>query len=297
MLFPPPLKRGDTIAVIAPSSPFEHVLGWRGLGFLAERYRLRFDRGALFARRGYLAGEDGARRDALARALEEPDVAAILAARGGYGANRFVHSVDFAGLRERPRWIIGFSDITALHVEASRVGVASLHACHLTAVGRSDRRARAGLLQALEDPLGTRVFDGLRTIVAGRAEGPLFGGNLTMLHACAAAGRLVVPEGAIVFLEDVTERPYRIDRMLTTLAVGGHFERARGFVLGDFTQCDPGGDGVTVADVVRDRLAGLGVPVVAGAPIGHGLVNEPVVVGAPTVVDASQHAASVVLFP
>jgi muramoyltetrapeptide carboxypeptidase len=229
VLFPPPLKRGDTIAVIAPSSPFEHVLGWRGLGFLAERYRLRFDRRALFARRGYLAGEDGARRDALGRALEDPDVAAILAARGGYGANRFVHGVDFAGLRARPRWIIGFSDITALHVEASRVGVASLHACHLTALGRSDGRARAGLLQALEDPLGTRVFDGLRAIVApGRAEGPLFGGNLTMLHACAAAGRLVVPEGAIVFLEDVTERPYRIDRMLTTLAVGGHLEpRAR----------------------------------------------------------------------
>ena len=296
-LFPPPLRPGDTIAVVAPSSPFEHVLGWRGLGFLAERYRLRYDRKALFARRGYLAGDDARRREALAAALADPDVAAILAARGGYGANRFAHGVDFAQLRARPRWIIGFSDVTALHVEASRAGVASLHASHLTSLGRADRHARSGLLEALEDPLRTRAFEGLATVAPGRAEGPLFGGNLTVLHACAAAGRLVVPDGAIFFFEDVTERPYRIDRMLTTLAVGGHLSRAAGFLIGDFTQCDPGPDRVTVADVVRERLADLGVPVVTGAPVGHGSVNEPVVVGAPTLLDATERGARAVLFP
>lgn len=297
MLFPPPLRPGDTIAVVAPSSPFEHVLGWRGLGFLAERYRVRFDRRALFARRGYLAGDDARRRGALAGALADPDVAAILAARGGYGANRFAHDLDFEQLRDRPKWIIGFSDVTVLHVEASRAGVASLHGSHLTALGRADGRTRAGLLEALENPLRTRTFEGLATVVAGRAEGPLFGGNLTMLHACAAAGRLVVPEGAIVFFEDVTERPYRIDRMLTTLAVGGHLSRAAGFLVGELTQCDPGPDRVTAADVVRERLAALGVPVAVGAPIGHGAVNEPVVVGAPTLLDATAPCARAVLFP
>jgi muramoyltetrapeptide carboxypeptidase len=296
-LFPPALRCGDTIAVIAPSSPFEHVLGWRGLGFLAERYRLRFDRKTLFARRGYLAGDDARRRDALCDALADPGVAAILAARGGYGANRFVHGVDFASLRTCPRWIIGFSDVTALHVEAARVGVASIHGCHLTALGRSDARTRAGLIDVLENPLRPRVFDRLSTLVLGRAEGPLFGGNLTMLHACAAAGRLLVPDGSIVFFEDVTERPYRIDRMLTTLIVGGHFDRVRGFLAGDFTQCDPGADRVTVADVLRDRLTALGVPVGAGAAIGHGLVNEPVVVGAHTLLDAADGGARAVVWP
>lgn len=297
ILFPPPLRPGDTIAVVAPSSPFEHVLGWRGLGFLAERYRLRFDRRALFARRGYLAGDDAGRREALASALSDPGVAAVLAARGGYGANRFAHELDFAALRDRPRWIIGFSDVTALHVEASRAGVASLHASHLTTLGRSDARARAGLVDALEAPLRTRAFEGLAAVVPGRAEGPLFGGNLTMLHACAAAGRLAVPAGAILFLEDVTERPYRIDRMLTTLAVGGHLSRAAGFLVGEFTQCDPGSDRVTAAEVIRERLATFRVPVAAGAPIGHGLVNEPVVVGAPTLLDATGSRARAVLFP
>jgi muramoyltetrapeptide carboxypeptidase len=296
-LFPPPLRPGDTIAVVAPSSPFEHVLGWRGLGFLAERYRVRFDRRALFARRGYLAGDDEQRRRALADALDGDDVAAILVARGGYGANRFAHDLDFGRLRTKPRWIIGFSDVTALHVEAARAGVASLHASHLTALGRSDARTRAGLVDALERPLRTRAFDGLTTVVPGRAEGPLFGGNLTMLHACAAAGRLVVPDGAVLFFEDVTERPYRIDRMLTTLAVGGHLRRASGFLVGEFTQCDPGSDRVTAAEVIRERLEVLGLPAAAGLPIGHGMLNEPVVLGAPARIDATARGARAVLFP
>jgi muramoyltetrapeptide carboxypeptidase len=295
--FPPALRPRDIIAVVAPSSPFEHVLGWRGLGFLAERYRLRFDRGALFARRGYLAGDDARRRDALAAALADPSVSAILAARGGYGANRFAHGLDFGALRDRPRWIVGFSDVTALHVEATRAGVASIHGCHLTALGRSDARARDGLVRMLEDPLRTRSFEGLVTLVPGLAEGPLFGGNLTMLHACAAAGRLHVPDGCVLFFEDVTEMPYRIDRMLTTLAVGGHLDRVCAFLAGDFTLCAPGADRVTVMDVLRDRLSAFGVPVAAGAPIGHGLVNEPVVVGAPAVLHAREGGARAVLFP
>ncbi|MEZ4314036.1 MAG: LD-carboxypeptidase [Polyangiaceae bacterium] len=297
VVFPPALRPGDTIAVVAPSSAFEAVLGWRGLGFLAERYRLRFDRRALFARAGYLAGSDAQRREALSAALRDPDAVAILAARGGYGANRFVHELDFAGLRGRPRWIIGFSDVTALHVEAARAGVASIHGCHLTSLGRADRRAREGLLSVLEAPQRRRTIEGLDTLAPGRAHGPLFGGNLTILHACAAAGRLAVPEGAILFIEDVTERPYRIDRMLTTLAVGGHFDRVAGVLIGDFTQCDPGPDRITVKDVLRERLADLGVPIATGAPCGHGTINDPLILGAPTLLEASDTSASAVFFP
>ncbi len=298
MLFPKALRPGDTIAVVAPSGPFPlEAIGWRGLAFLSERYRLRFDRRALFARRGYLAGSDDARREALVAALADPDVAAILAARGGYGANRTTRGLDFGSLRARPRWLIGFSDVTVLHVEAARAGVASIHANNLTAVGPCDRRARASLVETLENPTRTRTFEGLRSVLPGVAEGPLWGGNLAMLHACAAAGRLAVPDGAIVFFEDVTEMPYRVDRMLTTLALGGHFDGAAGFLVGDFTQCDPGPDGVTVADVVRECLAPFGVPVVSDAPIGHGARNEPVILGAPTLIAADARGARATLFP
>ena len=285
---------------MAPSGPFPvEAIGWRGLAFLAERYRLRFDRRALFARSGYLAGADDRRRDALASALSEPGVAAVLAARGGYGASRIARDLEphFAALRAHPRWIIGFSDVTVLHVEAARAGVASLHACNLTALGPCDAKARAALLNALENPLHTRTLGGLTTLLPGRAEGPLFGGNLAMLHACAAAGRLAVPDGAIVFFEDVTEKPYRIDRMLTTLAAGGHFDRAAGFLVGEFTQCEPGPDGVTALEVVRDCLSRFGVPIAWDAPIGHGARNEPVVIGAPTRLEATSSGARATFFP
>ncbi len=278
VVVPRPLRRGDRVAIVAPSGHFPHVIVWRGLSVLRERYRLRFDRG-LFARSTYLAGDDERRRGELASALADDDVAAIIAARGGYGANRFVHELDWSRLRERPKWIVGFSDITALHVEAARVGVATLHASHVTALGWCDRAGRASLLRALEDPLAPRRFDGLAGWVPGEAEGPLFGGNLALLHACAAAGRLAVPDGAVVFIEDIGERPYRLDRMLTTLVVGGHLARVRAVALGDFTDCHPGPDGATALDVVRGIVGRLGVPVVAGVPAGHSLRNEPLVLG------------------
>lgn len=294
LLHPPALRPGDTIAVVAPSSPFEHALAWVGLGWLARRYRVRFDRG-LFSRRGYLAGDDDRRRDELARALSDPDVKAIVAARGGYGAQRFAHQIDWAQAAARPRWLVGFSDITALHIELARAGVASIHACHVTSLGRGDARARDAFLRALENPESPRAFGPLLTLRAGFAEGALFGGNLTVLHASAAAGRLVVPEGAVLLLEDVTERPYRIDRVLSTLEVGGHLARASAILLGDFTDCHPGPDRVSIERVLEERLTRLGVPVVAGLPVGHSLRNEPVVLGGRARVTARPDGASVVL--
>lgn len=294
VIFPPPLEPGDTVAVVAPASPFEPVLAWVGMGWLAKRYRVRFDRG-LFDRAGYLAGDDARRRSELVRALEDPRVKAVIAARGGYGALRFTPGIDWNLLVERPRWLVGFSDITALHVEASRVGVASIHGPHVTSLGRGDARTRDAFVRALEHPLAPRVFRDLPVLSGGAASGPLYGGNLTLLHACAAAGRLSIPEGAVVLLEDVTERPYRIDRMLASLAAGGHLARASAVLLGEFVQCDPGPDRVPVERVLADHLTRLGVPVVAGLPVGHGLRNEPVVLGIWARVEASSGSASVTL--
>lgn len=284
---PPGLRRGDVVRVVAPSSPFEHVLGWRGMGFLREHFRVRFDRSA-FSRAGYLAGDDARRRRELEDALADDECRAIVAMRGGYGASRFVHDVDWTPLRARPRWIVGFSDITALHLEAGRVGVASLHASHVTSLGRGDAVERAAWLDALLEPTRARCFDGLTSVVEGSARGPLFGGNLTLLHASACAGKLSAPPGSVWFLEDVTERPYRIDRMLTTLVLGGHLRDAAAIVFGEFTDCAPLRDGVTVEDVIADWSARLGVPVARGLPSGHGLRNAPLVLGAPAQLHGSR---------
>ena len=284
MILPPPLSPGSVVRVVAPSSPFDPRLIWRGMGWLAERYEVRFDRG-IFAARGFLAGEDARRREELQAALVEPDVAAVVCARGGYGLSRYVHQLDLEPMVTRPRWVVGFSDVTALHVELASLGVGSLHACHVTAMGQGNAALREQLIAALEDPCAKRRYDGLEVVVGGRATGRLHGGNLTLLHACAAAGRLRLPSGCVLFLEDVTELPYRIDRCLTTLLVGGHLDGVAAVALGEFTGCGPGRDGVRVQEVIAERLAPLGIPIVAGLPVGHGRDNEPVVMGAPTTID------------
>ncbi|MEJ7734774.1 MAG: hypothetical protein WKG00_36995 [Polyangiaceae bacterium] len=169
--------------------------------------------------------------------------------------------------------------------------MASIHAAHVTALGRGDAHGRAAMRDALESPAAPRAFADLEVWRGGRAEEPLFGGNLALLQACAAAGRLRVPDGCVMLLEDVTERPYRIDRMLATLAAGGHLARAAAFVLGDFSDCVPGADGVTAEAVLREALGGLGVPVLAGLPVGHGRRNVPVVLGVPARVEAGASGA------
>jgi len=294
LALPPALRPGDVVAAIAPSSPFAPTPVWLALGFLARRYRLRFTRG-LFARDGYLAGDDARRTGELATALADSRVRAIFAARGGFGANRIAHEIDWSQLRRDPKWIVGFSDITALHVEAARVSVASVHGCHLTALGRSDARARHGLISLLEAPTEPRELRGERSLCPGQATGPLFGGNLAVLHACAAAGRLRVPSGAVLLLEDVGERPYRIDRMVCTLMVGGHLDHIAAVVAGEFAGCLPGPDGVTVEDVLSRAFAPRGIPVVTGLPIGHELRNEPVVLGSLTSVLAESEAPRIIM--
>jgi muramoyltetrapeptide carboxypeptidase len=289
LIFPPALVPGSVVRVIAPASPFETRLVWRAMGWLAQRYDVRYSRG-IFARDGFLAGNDERRKAELASALTEPGIAAIFCARGGYGLSRYAHQIDWLILRDDPRWICGFSDVTAIHVEAHAVGVATMHCANVTALGRGDAQTREELVRTLEAPATPRRFDNLHVLCRGEAIGRLCGGNLTLLHACAAAGRLRLPKSCVLLIEDVTELPYRIDRMLTTLRVGGAFDDVAAVVVGEFTRCPPGADGTTVDEVLSRCLSPLGIPVVCGLPIGHGLDNAPVVIGAPTRVVAGDQS-------
>jgi muramoyltetrapeptide carboxypeptidase len=290
---PPPLAPGDAVIVIAPSSPFPRDDLWRGLAWLRLRYRIRVAPGVL-ERDGYLAGGDGRRRAELDRALFDPEAKAIIAVRGGYGALRILEGAAWGELVRRPKWLVGFSDVTALHAMAWRAGVASVHGPNVTGLSlAASPRVRAAWLAAVERPTAPRIWRGLRVICEGRARGPIIGGNLAMIHAMAAAGRLVVPEGAVLALEDVTEAPYRVDRMLTSLEIGGHLSRAAAIVFGGFERCAAGLDGRTIDDVLAERTRSLGVPVLAHAPFGHGTDNEAFVIGAGALVrDDEVHLAT-----
>jgi muramoyltetrapeptide carboxypeptidase len=284
LVIPPPLRPGATLRVIAPASPFDRTLALCGIAFLGERYRVQFD-WSMFERDGFLAGSDERRRSELGRALAAPEVSAVICARGGYGITRIASDLDFTALRAQPKWLVGFSDVTALHLEAQAVGVASLHAHHAAGLGRGDCYARQRWLAALEQPDEPRALRG-RALAPGCVRGPLVGGNLTVLFTCAVTGRLRIPDGAILALEDVTEASYRIDRMLSALRVGGHLRGVRGVAVGGFTDCPPGPHGVPVEHVVARELGLLGVPVVTGLPFGHDLPNEPLLLGAEAELDA-----------
>lgn len=286
-IVPAPLAPGARVAVIAPAGPCDRELLERGLAWLGERYRVEFDPG-IFEQDGYLAGSDARRLGELDRALAEPGLGAVLATRGGYGLTRIVERANFAALRREPKWLVGFSDVTALHVEALRAGCASLHAANVGSLGAEDAaQARAAFIAALEMPTRRRSLAELECLTPGVARGPLVGGNLCMLATCATAGRLSWPDGAVVALEDVTESAYRVDRLLTSLLQAGHFDRVSGVVLGDFIDCPPSRN-VEVREVLGERLRCLRVPIVAGLRFGHGSWNEPLPFGVAAMLDAAR---------
>ena len=287
---PRALCPGDRIRVIAPSSPFDRTLVLRGMGWLGQRYRVEFDPG-LFDATGFLAGSDKRRLRELDAALRS-DAAAIVAARGGYGLTRIASRADWAALAARPKWLVGFSDATVLHVEAARMGVASLHASMIAGLGRGDAHARQRWLDALEQPTYRRIFSGLETLTPGQASGPLAGGNLTTLFACSASRRLVLPAGCILVLEETGESSYRIDRMLTALTEAGQLDGVAGVAVGDLVDCSHGRYGVPPLQVVAERLAALRVPAVAGLPIGHGARNHPIPLGIRATLDTSRGSLS-----
>jgi muramoyltetrapeptide carboxypeptidase len=281
---PPALAPGAAVRVFAPSSSFDRARFDQGLPFLSERYQPSFG-DALFAQAGYLAGDDAARLRDVESALGASDVRALVAARGGYGATRLLPHLRIEEIRRANRWLVGFSDVTALHAIWAQAGLCSIHGPMVCSLGEGSMTVRDAWFDLLEgqDP---RPLSGLTPISAGSAEGRLFGGNLTVLAALVGTPHAPPMDDVVLVLEDVGERPYRIDRMLTTMLQAGFLRGVRAVVLGQFTQCDPGPDGTSVEHVLRERLDTLGVPIVGNAPVGHVAENMPLLFGAHAYVDA-----------
>lgn len=284
----PRLRQGSHIRVIAPSSPFSAAELERGLGILRERYRVTH-RPDLGERRGYLAGDDARRFVELEEALADPDVDAIVPVRGGYGATRLLRGLVPENVRAANKLLVGFSDITALHALWARAGLRSIHGPMVAALARAESVEVERWMAAVEGA-PPEAIEGLRPLVGGVAEGPLLGGNLAVLAALVGTPHAPPIDGAILFLEDVGEAPYRVDRMLTTLHEAGWLARVAGVVLGSFTACTPRDDGVTVDEVLTERLSDLCVPVVAGLEAGHRRNNLELPLGASVRIDASAGA-------
>jgi muramoyltetrapeptide carboxypeptidase len=286
VLIPPPLRTDSIIRVVAPSGPFDRALFWRAVGWLAQSCQVRFDP-LIFERNGFLAGSDERRRAEFQSAIDDPAAAAIVCARGGWGAARFSQSLDYSQLLRFPKWLVGFSDPTTIHMNAWRLGVATMHANNLVALGRNDTIARETWLEALRCPMKHRVLRGVAA-VAGKVSGALVGGNLTMLTCGLSTGTLSLPDGCILALEDVTESSYRVDRMLNALVSSGALDRIGAVALGEFFECDSGTHQVNVAEVLINHLLPMGIPVVTDLPFGHGRINVPLPLGPLATLDGTR---------
>ena len=289
------LAPGDLVAVLAPAGPVrpEQLAEVEPL-YLRHGHRVRLYP-SCHADIGYLAGSDATRLADLHAALADDEVAAIHCLRGGYGAMRLLPLIDTTLLRHRPKLLIGYSDITALHALWCRAGLASLHApmpaSDLIKPGREDDEQalfallhgglRAGeVLAPALDPAARA--GGLHA--PGRAEGRLVGGNLSLVAALLGTPWAWPVQGAILFLEDINEELYRVDRLLTQLRLAGALDAVAGFVLGSLTeQASP-------LPLLREMLLPLcrqhGKPLLAGWPSGHGTPNRPLPMGVRVALDA-----------
>ena len=274
-LKPPAVRPGDRLAVVAPASPFSGEAFDAGVG---ELRRLGFDPvfdARVFDRRRYRAGDAAARAAALMTAWMDPGIPAILAARGGYGSVELLPFLSVDAMRQSPKLLVGFSDITALLAFlTTRCGIVALHGPCVAAgldggPAAYDESTFVGALTRGE-PLGLLAAPALEALSPGEAVGPLYGGNLTQLAASLGTPYAFdPPAGCVLFLEDVGERPYRIDRLLTQLAFSGVLERAGAVVFGQLPGCDEPDGTVTARDVVADALHRFPGPVLWGLPAGH----------------------------
>jgi len=276
------------VAVVAPSGPVPRARFEAGAAILAARYRLVHDE-RLFAQEGFLAGSDDARLSELTQALADPATGALFFARGGYGLMRILPSLDAATFQRSPKPIVGFSDVTVLHAWAARAGVVSIHGPVVTQLGDlppPDVQSLIDLLESAEPPL---PVDGLRRWAGrGKADGVLRGGNLELISRLVGTPWALPLDGAILLLEEVGERPYRIDRALTQLELAGALVGLRGVVLGDLERCQEtnGAPSATAEEVVVERLSRLGVPLLGGMPMGHGKRNRALPLGVKVELDA-----------
>lgn len=298
MIRAPRLRPGDAVRVVAPAGPVPRPEFEVGAAVLAERYQLRYDPATLFRATGYLAGSDEERLAELEAAIRDPEARAVVLARGGYGLLRLLPFLDPGLLRANPKPIVGFSDGTALLAYAARAGVAAVHGPVITQLGRLPQEDRAGLFGVLEAPGPGLLCGDLDAPVPGRAQGPLLGGNLEVFSRLVGTPFMPDVTGAVLFFEDVGERPYRVDRQITHLDLAGIFSVAAAVVVGDFSGCkerpDSGLSSPPVEEVLLDRLGRLAIPVAFGAQIGHGERNVAVPYGTLVELD-TRHGALVAI--
>lgn len=283
----PTLPLGALVGVIAPAGPAPAEAVARipatleAMGYRARLYP------SCHARKGFLSGEDDLRARDLEAAFVDPEIAAVFSVRGGYGSGRILDRVSWPRLLAQAKPFVGYSDLTALHAQFTNAGRIVFHGPMLASdlVDSPIPPAKLGF-DILREGLraGTRWTPARETALfhhPGAAEGPVVGGNLSLIASLVGTPYALKVRGALLFLEEVGEAPYRVDRLLQQLRHAGVLAEANGFLLGRFSGAD------SPAEVLADYLAPLGRPVLSGWPAGHGPGAQVLPLGTPVALDAS----------
>lgn len=283
---PPYLKAGDTVAIVAPSGILKNRTGeieqakallksW-GLHAIVGKY--------VFSQENHFAGTEDERCEDFQRALDDPKIRAIWCARGGYGSVRILDKLNWKKFKQNPKWIIGYSDITAIHNQVHNEGVESLHAMMCVNVTKD--------LSNLEFTISTfknaifgkplnYTLEGSSYNKTGSSSGQLVGGNLTMLHTMLGSKSSINTSGKILFIEEIGEYKYHIDRMLQSLKRAGYFDNCKGVIVGDMSKLRRNTTlwGTSIEQLILDVLSDYDFPVAFNMPAGHEQDNRALILG------------------
>ena len=296
-ILPPRIVRGQTLGIVAPAGPVKLERLQRGLARLGDAFTIKLaptltaPRAANVA--SYLSNSDDVRAAELTAMLADPDVRAIVLARGGYGLMRILSRIDPELLRKDPKPIVGFSDATALLAWAFQAGVRGIHGPMIVQLGDLPDAEVSHLIALLTDPAPPGVRPWVLTAHGrGVYQGPLIAANLTLASVLVGTPWQLPLDGAIAVFEEVGEKPYELDRYLTQLLLTGELAKPVAVVIGELTRCtdpnpptgEPDAPDAALAAIL-ERLRTAGSPVAVGAPIGHGSRNEAVPFGAQSILD------------
>ena len=297
ILYPAPLKKGDKIAICSPAGAIapEKVEG--AVATLKDYGWEPVVMPHALGKHGNYSGTDDERYSDLAAALSDPSVRAILCSRGGYGVVHIMDRLSKLPLAADPKWLIGFSDISALHALLATNGVASIHSPMAAQVmlGTSDADT-AQLFKILEGESPVYTFDAHPYDKPGLATGKLLGGNLAVLAELINTPYDIIEPGTILFIEDVAEPIYKIERILYQLKLSGVLDKLAGLIVGQFTDYKPDDNYTDMETMIRDMTSSLKVPVAFGAPIGHVDHNVPVIESATVTLKVNPYAGNSIIF-
>jgi len=301
LLKPKYLKTGDTVAIVAPSG----VLA-KNQNYILKAKKLLKSWGLevvigenVFKRFGHFAGNDKDRASDFQKALDDKSIKAIWCARGGYGAMRIIDDLNYNKYILNPKWIIGYSDITAIHNDLHIIGSESIHAimCNSLNNGEIEKNKSVSLLKSVL--FGEKIeynISGNKYNKVGNSEGQIVGGNLTLLHSLIGSKSSIDTDKKIIFIEDLGEYHYHIDRMLKTLKRAGYFNNCAGIIVGDFINFRKNSTpfGQNIYEIILETVKEYDFPVVFDFPAGHGEKNYPIILGRKIKLDVTKKQASII---